>query len=157
MISQTEQVLARNLRIVLSTIPIGGSIQESNEFRDALSGLCRFVDQVVCEVYPEWTDSLDGIYPVFARKTAELEAEIGGMCWILAGHDYSTILHVQLEAAPDRDEIVWFECKLGEHGPDGMIKWRDDSFGRMTVTERLDTAEWVYSVGFGERTSAKQK
>ena len=47
----------------------------------ALEGLEFFLPAVLREVYPEWEwESLDGFYPLFARKAGEREVELWGFC-----------------------------------------------------------------------------
>ena len=154
--SKAEQHLACKLRVVLAGVPIGGAVDDSQEFREVLSALEFFIPQLLRELYPEWNqESLDGVYPEIARKTNECEAEIAGLC-ILISDQTMTPIHVRLHASQDKDEIDWLECRLGEAGADGMIRMPYGSrwLANLAVTGRLDTIEWVYCVGFGERNSS---
>ena len=87
-----------------------------------LSGLEFFIPQVLAEIHPEWKhESLDGFYPVVARKTGEGEAEIFGLC-ILISDQTTTPFHLRLQSSPSSDEVSWLECRLGEAGEHGMVR-----------------------------------
>jgi hypothetical protein len=152
--SQAEQILARELRTVLSSTPIGGDLYQSPDFGKVLSSLEYYIPEMLREVHPEWQyESLDGVYPGIARRTGEREAEIDGLC-ILITDQTLTLIHVRLGIAADYDEIVWLDCELGELGPGGMVRMpynRRPLLSILDASVRLDIFEWVYHVGFRER------
>jgi hypothetical protein len=80
------------------------------------------------------------------------EIEIIGLC-ILISDQTLTPLHIRLYISPEEDEIVWLECKLGEMGPDGMIRvpYGSSRANKLADAERINTIKWVYCVGFGQR------
>jgi hypothetical protein len=157
MASRAEQSISRSLRAILADLPDGASIADSEQFREALSGLEFFLPhQVLNEIYPEWNyESLDGILPLGARKRGEGEAEIVGLC-ILISDQTLTPLHVRLQVAASTDEVSWLECRLGERGKHGMVRTPYESSS--AVAKRLyalngkpDLIDWVYKVEFGHR------
>jgi len=154
--SRAEAFLARELRLALADIPIGAPITDSDQFRDALSSLEYFIPEVLGEIHTEWRhESLDGIFPEIATKTNTYEVEIAGLCIIISDQTLTPI-HVRLLTAPDKDEIAWLECRLGESSPQGMVRIPyGSSRGKLAVASRLDTIDWVYFVGFGDRVSSK--
>ena len=155
MTSVTEQQLAQELRAVLSCVSVGGSIDESESLRDALTSLEVYIPAVLREIHDEWRyESLDGFYSTVARKTRDYELELVGLC-ILISDQTLTPLHIRLEISPDEDEIVWLECKLGEAGRDGMVRipYGSTRVGKLANADRIKTIEWVYRVGFGEQSS----
>jgi hypothetical protein len=117
-----------------------------------LLGLEYFLPGVLREIHPEWNEqSLDGIFPVFARKTAEGEAEIYGQC-ILITDQTLTAIHVRLQIDASKDEISWLECRLGEMDQDGMVR-RPYKFPRLyDLVATPDMVDWPYKVTFGRKT-----
>lgn len=100
MASRIEEKIARSLRAVLADLPHGACIGDSEQFQEVLSGLGFFLpQQLMNEVCPEWNqESLDGILPMVARKTAEGEAEILGLCILISDQELKP-LHVRLPIA----------------------------------------------------------
>jgi hypothetical protein len=156
MVSIPEQRLSHSLRAILSDLPIGASIPDSEQYREVLTALPWFIPVVLGELYREWTfQGLDDVVPVEARKTGEGEVEIFGVCCIICDQTL-TPLHIHLQVAASSDEISWLECKLGEQGQDGMV--RKPYYFLREMTKRLrrldgkvDLIDWVYKVTFGER------
>jgi len=153
MASPSEQRVSRSLRTILTNLSNGARIEESKEFRDVLSGLEWFVSEVLTEIHPEWIpESLDGIYPLVARKTGEGEAEIFGLCIILSDQTLTPI-HLCLQVSSSTDEVSWLECKLGEMGEHGMVRMPYKSLHKRlhALEGRAAVIDWVYKVGFGQR------
>jgi hypothetical protein len=151
--SIAEQHLANELRLTLAGIPIGAAITGSESFRAVLTSLEYFIPEMLREVHADWQhESLDGVFPEMARKTGENEIEISGTC-ILISDQTMTPIHVLLRIAADDNEIEFLDCKLGETGPNGMIRvpYGSNRVGKIAVSGRLDKINWVYHVGFGER------
>ena len=157
MVSKAEEIASRRLRAILVGIPTGTTIPDSAEFRDALSALELFLPTVLAEVHSEWRgESLDGIYPHVAQKTAEGEAEILGLCCLISDQTLTTI-HLRLQLSSSTDEVSWLELRLGAKGRAGMV--RTPYLSSTSIHKRLhalsrnaNTIEWVYKVTFGERT-----
>jgi hypothetical protein len=156
MVSILEQRLSRSLRAALADLPIGGTIPDSDEYREVLTALEYFIPVVLGELYREWTfQGLDGVVPVEARKTGEGEVEIFGLCCIISDQTL-TPLYVHLQVAADDDEISWLECRLGERGQVGMVRKPYDFLRQMTkrlrvLDGRIELIDWVYKAQFGER------
>lgn len=156
MASSAEQAISRSLRVILADQRSGENIPDSEQFQRVLIGLEWFLPDVLAEVYPEWeTESLDGIYPVLARKSGDGEAEIFGRCLFISDQTL-TPLHVRLQISSQKDEISWFECRLGEKSEHGVVKTPyhrfDASSKRLhSMGGRADKIDWVYKVTFGER------
>jgi hypothetical protein len=156
MTSSAEQAISRSLHVVLDELSSGENIADSEQFRRALCGLEWFLPVVLAEVYPEWeTESLDGIYPILARKTGDQEAEIFGQCCFLSDQTL-TPLHLHFQISPDKDEVAWLECRLGEKGKHGIVRTRyqrlDAIFKRLYLMDgRVDEIDWVYKVTFGRK------
>src|ERR1700686_103938 len=103
--------MSRSLRAILTELPDGANIPDSEEFRGILSGLEWLLPNIFEEIYPEWRDlTLDGIYEVLARKTGEDEAEILGLCIFISDQTLTPFrLHLQIDSS--KDEVLWLLCK----------------------------------------------
>src|SRR5207248_3329014 len=120
--TKAVQRLSRILRTILADLPDGECIPDSKQFQEALVSLYWFLPEILAEIYREWQhESLDGIYPLVAKKTSGREAEIFGLCIIISDQTL-TPLHVRLQIAASEDEVSWLECRLGERGPSGMVR-----------------------------------
>jgi hypothetical protein len=156
MASRAEQSISRLLRAILTDLPNGANIVDSEQFRGVLSGLEYFVPEVLGEVHPEWNyEGLDGILPLVARKTRQGEAEIFGLCIIISDQTVTPI-HLSLQVSSSVDAVSWLECRLGEAGPHGMMRTPyellNSTSKRLHALEcRSDMIDWVYKVAFGER------
>lgn len=101
------------------------------------------------EVHAYWKhESLDGVFHELAVKTGSRTARIAGHC-ILISDQTLTPYHVQLRYAFDADEIEWFDCRLGEIRGDDMVRIPYNRSVR-SVSDRLNTIQWKFHVGFGE-------
>ncbi len=157
MVSKAEEIASRRLRAILAVTPAGEAIDDSPEFRDALSGLEWFLPTVLAEIHPEWNgESLDGIYPHIAHKIGEWEAEILGLCCLMSDQTLTPI-HLRLQLSSTGDEVSWLELRLGEKGRAGMVRIPYSSSPSLhkrlhALIHRASTVEWVYQVTFGNRT-----
>lgn len=157
MASRAEEFASRSLRTILAGLPTGASIEGSEEFQNALNGLEFFLAAVLREVYPEWEyESLDGFYPLFARKTSEREIELFGFC-ILISDQTLTPIHLRLRLSQTSDEVSWLELRLGESGPNGMVRLPYPTEGVIdkqlhALNKRRATIVWFYQVTFGEKS-----
>ncbi len=154
-----EENISRALRLCLDGLPIAASIAETAGFRDVLSALEYFIPAVLGEIHPEWLrdEGLDGVIPVLARKTAEHDAELFGLCILIADQTLAPF-HLRMQISDDCDEVNWLECRLGERGSNGMIRTPYDSpdnFSKklysLALLDKADAIDWVYKVTFGER------
>lgn len=160
MTSKTEEVVAHSLRACLAGLVENATIEESEDFRSLVSGLEFFLPAVLSEVHHEWRDeSMDGFHLVVARKTGPREAEFIGLC-ILISDQTLTPIHIRLRGSASENEIEWLECKVGEsgEGKGQMVRLPYDSprQGKLlaTLPNRLNTLDWAYHVGFGERQAS---
>jgi hypothetical protein len=147
-------MLSSSLRTTLATLPIGGRIVDSEEFRVITSALEHFIHGVLREIHPR-LESLDWLLPFVARKVGDAEAEIFGLA-ILISDQTLTPFHVRVQLAVADDEVSWIECRLGERGEDGMVRMPYGSPGKLTkhvyaLEDGLDRIDWVYKVTFGQR------
>ena len=153
-IPESESTICRRLRPILSALPLQAAIDSTDAFREALSSLEWFLPDVLQETHPEWrNESLDGICPSIARKTGDNEIEIIGVC-ILISDQTMTPLHVRLQLDPVEDAVSWLECRLGKSTPEGMLRvpyTHEFEMKGLHVLNRLDSVDWAYHVGFGER------
>lgn len=152
--SRAEELLSKRLRPILAQLKDGESIPASDEFQYALEPLEYFIPEVLAELYAEWKrESLDGLYPLVARKVGDGEAEIFGLC-ILISDQTTTPIHLHLQVSSANEEISWMKCRLGEAGEHGMrrAKWRGYERRLHALAGRADSIEWVYKVTFGKKT-----
>ena len=155
--SRAEEHASRSLRTILARLPTGASIDGSEEIQSALGGLEFFLPAVLREVYAEWDrESLDGFYPLFARKTGEREVELLGFC-ILISDQTLTPIHLRLQLSPTADEVSWLELRLGDSGANGMVRLpypTEHTIYKLlhALRARADTIAWVYEVTFGEKS-----
>jgi hypothetical protein len=167
MTSKTEEILSRSLRAILADLPTEAIIpdRDSEQFRRFCEELQWFLPETLAGLHPEWCrESLDGLYPVVARKTAEREAEIFGLCLFISDQTLTPI-HLRLQVAQAADALSWLECRVGERGVHVMRRKRGVHAMRRTPYDQLDAAlkeiyvldgnadilDWVYEVTFGDR------
>ena len=152
-ISKAEQLVCEHLREVIAEISIGEAFANAEDLRDLLGVLEWFISEVIHEVHPR-ADSLDGVYAKVARRTGERAVEIVGLACLM---DQSlTPLHVSVESSVLWDHVVWIDCRLGENTKTGMRRepYRSSKINgaMLHVAERLNSIDWFYHVGCGERT-----
>jgi hypothetical protein len=157
MASKAEQRIGRLLRAILANVPNSANIENAEHLQEVLVGLEFFIPEVLAELYPEWRhEGLDGVIPLVARKSAEREIEILGLCIIISDQTLTPI-HLRLQVSTCTDEVSWLECQLGERGKHGMARMPYESLDRARNTlyalvGRHGSIEWVYKVTFGQRT-----
>ena len=157
MASAAEQLVGRSLRTILARVPNGENVADSEHLRDLLNGLEFFIPEVLREYHHEWYDDfLDGVIPIVARKSGEHEAELFGLC-IMISDQTLTPIHIRLQVSPSSDEVLWFECRLGERGEKGMVRTPYKLMDRamkplFALLGREDMIDWVYKVTFGHRS-----
>jgi hypothetical protein len=151
-----EQYVSSYLRVVLEGTADGAIVDmDDDSWRELAGSLELFLPIVLSEIHSEWKyESLDGIYPAEVHKTGKRSLEFWGMC-ILISDQSLTLLHVELQIAPDRDQVIWCDLRLGERGRWGIeriayssSKWQKGGF---LLGERLGSVDWVYHICFGER------
>lgn len=156
MASHLEQHLNRALRELPADLKNGTNLLESERLDHILSGLEHFIPEVLSEIYSEWKhESLDGFHSLMARKTGDAEIEFLGLCILITEQKFAAV-HVHVQASPTTDDISWFECRLGERGPNGMVRanWEQEPAMRKrlrAVDGNVSRIDWVYRVTFGRR------
>jgi len=151
--SREEQLICSPLRTILANLPTGGDIPDSDDWQAVVSLLEQYVPATLAEIYPEWTqESLDGFYPLFARKTGEGELELFGLC-LLISDQTTTPIHLRLQLSSSADEISWLIFRLGEATEHGMLRGNLASKAKhlCALEERADKIDWVCRVTFGQR------
>jgi hypothetical protein len=153
-----ERSISSRIRMILAELPNGEVIPEGDHLQDFLDHLEFFVPRLLEEVYDEWKgDSLDGIFPIIARKTGDREIELFGLA-ILMSDQKRTPLHLRLKVAVSIDELCWLECRLGQRGRRGMIRFPNEGPDGPRTEKHLygvdrpaDQIDWVYKIAFGSR------
>ena len=152
MVTTDERRLCQSLRDVLAPLNAEEAIPQSEQFREVLSDLEYFVPSLLVELHPEWQSiALDGIVPLFARKTANNAAEILGHC-ILISDQTLTPIHLRMQIAETEDEISWLECRVGQRGMQRVPYERMVEASKVlyAMNSPIDEMDWVYRVVFGE-------
>lgn len=152
-----EQCVCELLTPLLRSHGIGDSIVPPSDDGYIFSAFEFFLPGVLREIHAEWRyESLDGIYPATFCKTGDREIELIGLA-LFTSDQTLTPLHVRLQLSPDFDCVSWVDLKLGER-IDGEC--RRDPYGSgkasgtmLHVTNRLDSIDWYYHVGYGEQRS----
>jgi hypothetical protein len=156
-ISLPEQHVCENLSPLLREHAVGDSLHDPDSYSDVLRSLEYFLSTLLREVHDEWQhESLDGIYPWWFRKTGDREAALLGLA-ILISDQTLTPLYVQLQLSPTWDRVAWIDLRLGERTKTGCrrVPYGDASVPRLVshVSERYESLDWFYQVGYGERES----
>jgi hypothetical protein len=155
MASQSELMVSRALRAVLADLPDGAIIPESRAFSGFLSVLEDFLTETLRDIHPEWEfESLDGVLPALANKSAPGEADLLGLCILIT--DQSLVpMHLRLQHANVHDSISWFDCKFGEEKNHRMnrVPWgsRSDALKRLYLPHEVKRMNWFYHVTYGRR------
>ncbi len=153
-ISATEQRVCDLLRPMLRSSLVGEAIATPANDAYVFGPFEIFLSSVLCEVHAEWRrESLDGIYPRLFRKTAAREIELIGMAVFISDQTL-TPLHLRLQLSRDYDCVSWMELRLGER-VEGQCRRDpyDSSKAMQKVVDRLDSIDWYYHVGYGERAT----
>jgi hypothetical protein len=151
--SISEEQVSRAVRTILASAPQRVNIADSDHLgQSLLPGLEFFIPEVLRELYPEWDqESLDGIIPIVARQSGE-EVELFGLCVIISDQTLTPI-HLGLQVSSTSDEVSWLECRLGERGEHGMVRWPYEAVEKRlhSLEGREDKIDWVYKVTYGQR------
>jgi hypothetical protein len=154
-LSKSEIIVAQSLRVLLKQTALGASFEETEDYRLLMGALDYFIPEVLAELYPEWkSDALDGVIPLVADRTGKREAVFFGMSWLI--RDQTVVpayLQLQIDSAIDR--VNWLECRIGERGPQGMLRRPGSSFDKQLyrLQGREDQIDWAYRVTYGEKGS----
>lgn len=150
--SKAKEIVTGNLRTILETLAQGESLEESESFRDVLSGLEFFLSDILIGKYPEWKyESLDGFHLAKASKIGVNQAELIGMC-ILNADQTLTPFHLRLKVAESKKGIEWLHCRLGENTEEGLLRIPYNSSKWKKYMYRLEASsiDWVYEVTIGD-------
>jgi len=93
-------------------------------------------------------------YPASFHKTGDRDIELAGLALFISDQTL-TPLHLRLQLSSAYDCVSWIDLKLGER-IDGKCRREpydsSKAFGAMLhATNRLDSIDWFYHVGYGER------
>ena len=154
-ISVPEQRVCEMLSPLLTSHAVGDAIGPRPDGNYLFSSLEFFLPEVLREIHDEWQyESLDGLYARAFDKSGEHEIELVGLT-IFISDQTLTPIHLQLQLSPSHDHVSWVNLRLGERigGECRREPYsRSQTTGTMFhVVERLDTIEWFYHVGYGER------
>lgn len=154
-LSKAEIIVAHSLRVLLKQTAVGASFEETEDYRLLMGALDYFIPEVLAELCPEWkSDALDDVIPLVADRTGEREAVFFGMSWLIRDQTVvPTYLQLQIDSAIDR--VNWLECRIGERGPQGMVRRPGSSFDKQLyrLQGREDQIDWAYHVTYGEKSS----
>lgn len=119
------------------------------------SALEWFLPEVLAQRYEHWEhEALDGVFPHIARRIGQRSIELAGMV-LLIDDQRGAPFHGRMSHSPDRDEVEWMECRVGEpgEGRGGLSRvplhskaW---ALGAQRACERPDEVDWVYTAEFG--------
>lgn len=142
-----EERISQSLRAILTELPVGGHIPESDQYREVLVGLEHYISQF----FPE---ELDGIIALVSQKAGDMEVAIFGLA-ILINDQTVTPLDLRIQLSPFADTVSWFECRLGERGPQGMVRTPYESLHKASkrlrkLGCRAEAIEWMYEVTSGQ-------
>ncbi|MEQ8637144.1 hypothetical protein [Gimesia maris] len=154
-LSKAEIIVAHSLRGLFKQTAVGASFEETEDYRLLMVSFDYFIPEVLGELYPEWkSDALDDLIPLVAKRSGEREAILFGLSWLI--RDQTVVpTYLQLQIDPVLDRVNWLECRIGERGPQGMIRRPGNSFDRQLyrLQGREDQIDWAYHVTFGEKSS----
>lgn len=93
-------------------------------------------------------------YPRVFNKTGDREIEFIGLAIFITDQTLTPV-HFRLQLSSDHKRVSWIDLRLGELTELGC---RREPYGSATVhgtmlhaVGRLDTIEWYYHVGYGQR------
>jgi hypothetical protein len=142
------------LRPLLAGRAVGETIEDSPALREWCSTLERYLPELLREIHPEWErESLDGIYPEIASKSGEFEIELAGLCILISDQSVAP-LYLRLQIDSHASKVTWLDCKLGEAGPDGLVRTpynRRRMLAKPSPPTDWARIAWFYHLGFGER------
>jgi hypothetical protein len=158
--SKAEEIVSRSLRTLLRPLPVGASIEDSDEFITFQTALTRVIPSTLGETYDCWRhEGLDWFRFAVAHKLGPEEAEFVGLC-LLVGNQAWIPLHLRLRIASENNCIDWLECKVGELGNDGE-RVTGTPFGSTretkllySVVNRLGSIPWTYQITRGSPPDA---
>lgn len=151
----SEQRLCEALAPLLRFHEVGDTIDPLTEGKYLYSSFEFFFPHVLREIHNEWKyESLDGLYARQFQKTGEREIELIGLAMFISDQTL-TPLHVNLQLSSNYDRVSWIDLRLGERVGDECRREpysKSQTAGTMLhVVERLDSIDWFYHVGYGER------
>lgn len=142
-------MVARTARSILNATEMGHFCLSSPLLQSLLSSLEGFISQLFHEIGVLVNDSVDGIYAEIAEKRGAHEIRILGNC-ILITDQCLTPIDVRFSVARDKDEVDWCDCKLGEMGPNGMVRTPYGGNIRL-IACRGTEIEWCHHFGYDHR------
>ncbi|WP_230265537.1 hypothetical protein [Stieleria sp. JC731] len=142
-ISRPEQILCKSLAPLVRNHAVGDSIHVPPQGNFFFSALQFFMPIILREVHSEWRyEGLDDLLPSRFQKTGHREIELIGLAQCLS--DMTTIpFHLCLQLSTTYDSVSWVDLKMGDCVGQSHTRWH--------VAKRLDSINWLYHVGYGER------
>jgi hypothetical protein len=160
MVSKAEAAASRSLRIVLSPLSVGDTVEESLELTELHFALEIFLPEVLSESSAFWrAESFDGFRWAVARKTGSSDAEFLGLGLLISDQSW-TPLHVRMTIEPKIDAISRISCNVGDGGPGGKRMTRlpyassKESKLLFSVGHNPEAIDWAFSVTRGAHGSA---
>jgi hypothetical protein len=154
-----ERIASVALSRILDSLPPGAFIEDSEDLRELLSALERYLSELLQRAYPEdWRfEGLDGFYLARAMKTGDRTAELSGMC-ILVTDQTLTPFQVGLRVAAAGDCLEWVHCRLGERAEAGMLRmaYASTKWGKRMHGLNFSTVDWVYEVEIPSEDAKKE-
>lgn len=141
------------MRNLLSQTEAGCVFPETTDFRRLIAAFNYFIPEVLVEIHPEWKyRALDDLTPRAARRTGNREAMFFGLCYLMTNQRLVPVyLRIQIDERVD--QVNWFECRVGEQGPHGMLTRSNRTLEKqlMRLEGQEDEIDWAYWVTYGER------
>ncbi|MBB6100027.1 hypothetical protein HNR42_003492 [Deinobacterium chartae] len=115
-----------------------------------------YVPQILSDQFPMWREeSLDGIFPVKARKLGRMTLELGGMCILMSKQTVIPIL-IKLTLNASGDTISTYRVSMGESG-NGHLNMSEMEYNPSRLQNlinnflsRVDNINWAYVISGGK-------
>lgn len=150
MTSIAEKIVSQELRAILARVVTGAPIEHSEQLDQFQSALEFFLTEEL-----GWRqESFDAFRFAVARKVAPEEAEFVGLALLITDQAWTPI-HLWLRLSPDSDQIICFDCRVGEpgEGVGGLVRipYGSDLADKVLyrLPERVGGISWVYRAARG--------
>ncbi|WP_425144863.1 hypothetical protein [Deinococcus sp.] len=146
-----KAIVVAELKVYLEQTPVGSEFKVEPS-ADLCFSLELYIPQLLSRRYKQWQyESLDGIFPIRARRMSVNTAEIGGLCILISDQTLTPFfIRFSLDAA--RDSIKGYRILLGEPGGGTLgISGPPCNSSKAqillyTIGVRMDSIHWSYSV-----------
>lgn len=148
MASDIEKSICLLIRPILNTVEPGNGIADSESLRKVLSHLEIYLTLKLRDKYKDWIyESIDGIYTYNIKKVDREQFQFIGMCVLTT--DQSVIpIYVDAKLSEFEEEFEMLDCKIGEHGKNGLMKIPFDSnqWRKKIYAMDADFIKWYYTI-----------